>query len=749
MARNWAITIGVNGYRYLQRLHYAKQDADAVRQFFTQELGFAQVYHFTEDSPPIPQDYGPDLDSHPNYTTLDRFFRTRFEHPFLREGDNLWCFFAGHGIRDQNRDYLMPIDGDRGNLERSALPIHYISERLRRSGADNVILLIDACRSYEGRREGVGIGQEKQQGVITLFSCSPEESSYEIQEIQHGAFTYVLIESLRLQGEGNCATVERLYQRLRYYVPQLTRQYKRVDQTPYGVIEPPSKNHFILLPHQATLADVEALKKDALKAEVGHDAKTAKQLWIRVLAASPADPEAIEGIERLPRIGVSPLPVTPPVSPPQRTEPQPPSSPVTPRAATPAQPHAASPAKQGDSIAPQKRSAQTKHPSPPVTPVAKPSTKTRKPRKAKPFPQRSDSPLPTRTPSGSFLGDRISRRRAVQILGFGGGGIGVVLLGKALFQPTSDTPEPVSKPSSLPPREAEPVINSSPLTAKDFTAFNFEVVTVDQKGEIIKQETKQSYIFQESVEDVVLELVPVPSGKFMMGSPESEVGRDDDEGPQYEVNIQPLLMGKYPVTQAQWQAVAANLAQVGRELNSDPSHFKGGDLPVERVSWDDAEEFCKRLSKHAGREYRLPTEAEWEYACRARTTTPFHFGETLTTDLANYNGNLTYGEGPKGEYLKQTTPVGSFQFANAFSLYDMHGNVWEWCLDHWHDNYDGAPPDGTAWLSPDDNAPRLLRGGSWHNNPDNCRSANRDRRARAYRPVTVGFRVVCASSWTL
>ena len=308
MARNWAITIGINGYRYLQRLDYAMPDADAVRHFFTDELRFHQVYHFTDTSPPILQDHGPDLNSQPTSTTLGRFLRTRFEKPFLHDGDNLWFFFAGHGIRHNNRDYLMPLDGDRDDLERSAIPLHYISERLRRSGADNIILLIDACRSYEGKRDGFGIGREKQQGVITLFSCSPEESSYEIQELQQGVFTYVLLDSLRLQGEGNCATVERLYHRLRRYVPQITRQYKRVPQTPYGVIEPPSKNHLILLPRQASLTDVVALKNDALAAELAQDSKTAKRLWIRVLMVSPGDSDAIIGIERLSRSGTPPTP---------------------------------------------------------------------------------------------------------------------------------------------------------------------------------------------------------------------------------------------------------------------------------------------------------------------------------------------------------------------------------------------------------------------------------------------------------
>lgn len=270
-----------------------------MHRFFGTEMGFHKLYHFTDESLPITQDFGPDQDSRPTGSTLRRFLRTRFTEPFLRDGDNLWFFFAGHGVRYKGRDYLMPIDADPEDLDNSAIPIQYISQRLRRSGADNIILLIDACRSYEGRRDGIGIGKEKQQGVITLFSCSPEESSYEIKELQQGAFTHTLLDSLRLQGEGNCATVERLYQRLRYYVPQLTRQYKQTVQTPYGVIEPLSKSHLILLPGQATLSDVGTLKKDALTAEVQRKTKKARQLWIRVLAVSPADPEAIEGIERL------------------------------------------------------------------------------------------------------------------------------------------------------------------------------------------------------------------------------------------------------------------------------------------------------------------------------------------------------------------------------------------------------------------------------------------------------------------
>ncbi|MFM6472590.1 MAG: formylglycine-generating enzyme family protein, partial [Dolichospermum sp.] len=196
------------------------------------------------------------------------------------------------------------------------------------------------------------------------------------------------------------------------------------------------------------------------------------------------------------------------------------------------------------------------------------------------------------------------------------------------------------------------------------------------------------------------------------------------ERPQHQVTIKPFCFGKYPITQAQWQAVAA-LPQVNQELKPNPSRFKGdgstsltNHCPVERVSWHDAVEFCARLSNYTKRPYRLPSEAECEYACRAGTITPFHFGETITTELANYNGNNTYGDGPKGVYRKETTEVGSFKIANEFGLYDMHGNVWEWCQDDWHNNYEGAPVDGSAWINLSNR--KVLRGGSWNYYPVLC-----------------------------
>lgn len=286
----------------------------------------------------------------------------------------------------------------------------------------------------------------------------------------------------------------------------------------------------------------------------------------------------------------------------------------------------------------------------------------------------------------------------------------------------------------------------------------FESVTVYPNGQVTNRKQKQAFYFVESLGEVTgkpsapfIEMVKIPGGTFKMGSPPDEPERRNSESPQHTVNLEPFFLAKYPVTQEQWQFVA-QLPQVNRELDKDPSGFKGANRPVERVSWYDAIEFCLRLSQHTGRIYSLPSEAQWEYACRAGTTTPFHFGETITSELANYNANYVYDAGVKGTYREETTPVDSFKVANAFGLYDMHGNVWEWCLDDGHNNYEGAPTDGSAWFDDNDNLYHkqgyaVLRGGSWFYYPKSCRSASRDSNHRAERDFigsNIGFRVVCA-----
>ncbi len=307
------------------------------------------------------------------------------------------------------------------------------------------------------------------------------------------------------------------------------------------------------------------------------------------------------------------------------------------------------------------------------------------------------------------------------------------------------------------------------------------------------------YFTEQLPEDVELDMVSIPGGTFWMGTDDQEIERlvkkfdweyFREERPQHQVTLQPFSMGRYPITQGQWKAIAeqTNL-QVNIELDPEPSEFKDDppqpplepgetpktrwDRPVENVDWYQAKEFCDRLSKLTGKPYRLPTEAEWEYACRSVVTTkdltlaewnqnyqqPFHFGETITGDLANYQASSTYADEPPGEYRSQTTPVGYFKVANVFGLYDMHGLIWEWCEDDYHDNYEDAPDDGSAWIKPqnsnsdnqsysqenEDNEPnKVIRSGSWDFLPFECRCANRDLSLPRDLNGNVGFRVVCA-----
>jgi formylglycine-generating enzyme required for sulfatase activity len=229
---------------------------------------------------------------------------------------------------------------------------------------------------------------------------------------------------------------------------------------------------------------------------------------------------------------------------------------------------------------------------------------------------------------------------------------------------------------------------------------------------------------------VKLKLVYIEPGKFMMGSPKEEKERWDKEL-QHEVEItKGFYMGVFEVTQQEYEKV----------IGENPSHFKGDRLPVEKVSWEDAMEFCKRLSKKEGKLVDLPTEAEWEYACRAGSKTVFHYGNSLSSKQANFAGDFPYGGAAKGPYLQKTARVGSYE-PNAFGLYDMHGNVWEWCKDWSSDEYykDGprrAPP------GPAKGKRRVVRGGAWDITASGCRSAYRDEDGPGFNEYCVGFRVV-------
>ena len=340
-------------------------------------------------------------------------------------------------------------------------------------------------------------------------------------------------------------------------------------------------------------------------------------------------------------------------------------------------------------------------------------------------------------------------------------------------QAPAASPQPLDLPQAQRPAQ----VASHALPTEPFELETARLLRQGEGWRLERRSLRLERALVELGEEISLPLLWIPGGELVMGSPPDELERCDSEGPQHRVRLAGFWLGQTPITQAQWRAVARLVPPLGerwqRQLPANPSTFQPegeknasygrfallpaesntDQRPVEQVSWHEAMEFCRRvetfLPDGSGLHCTLPSEAQWEYACRAGESTPFACGETITPELANYDANYTYADGPKGEYREQTMPVGMFP-ANAWGLHDMHGNVWEWCLDHWHENYDEAPFDGRAWINPDtrdsdaeEEQPRLLRGGSWYYFPGFCRSAAR----YLYQPVlaslNVGFRVVC------
>jgi eukaryotic-like serine/threonine-protein kinase len=331
-------------------------------------------------------------------------------------------------------------------------------------------------------------------------------------------------------------------------------------------------------------------------------------------------------------------------------------------------------------------------------------------------------PITIQSPAPPIHNDR---RTFIKWATFGGSGFISVLVLSQLFK------KPDLK-SQLPTVELAPPSKSiPPLKTLQFTS-----VKLNANGEIVEKPIVRAEVFAEDLGNgIAITMVKIPAGKFMMGSPASEVGRATNESPQHLVNVPEFYLGQTLVTQSQWQAI----------LGNNPAYFKGNNqLPVEMVSWLDAVDFCEKLSQKTDRTYRLPSEAEWEYACRAGSYTPYAFGETINPAVVNYNGGYPYGKAVKGKYRQKTTPVETFP-PNPFGLYDLHGNVFEWCLDEWSDDYNGAPTDGSAKgniQSRAENNKRLLRGGSLYHHGSDCRSAYRFSYTASYHDNGFGFRVV-------
>jgi formylglycine-generating enzyme required for sulfatase activity len=260
--------------------------------------------------------------------------------------------------------------------------------------------------------------------------------------------------------------------------------------------------------------------------------------------------------------------------------------------------------------------------------------------------------------------------------------------------------------------------------------FRFESITVDDTGREVE---RRPGCGQQFIEDlgggVTIEMVAIPAGSFQMGSLRENPG--GEESPQHLVSVPAFFLSKSLVTQEQWLAVNRRLP---------PCRFYGAKLPIENTTWIEAADFAGRLSKKTRQAYRLPGEAEWEFACRAGTGTPFSTGVTITAALANYCGPHTYRHEAPGLYRHVSTPAGTFP-PNPFGLFDMHANLWEMCADLWHPDYTGAPFEASPWIYGGEPGFHPARGGSWHEPPANCRSASRLRIKENERDDLIGFRL--------
>jgi eukaryotic-like serine/threonine-protein kinase len=273
----------------------------------------------------------------------------------------------------------------------------------------------------------------------------------------------------------------------------------------------------------------------------------------------------------------------------------------------------------------------------------------------------------------------------------------------------------------------------SALTKKQaFSKIAVESVTLDRFGNISAKPKSSAMTFTEDLgKGISMVMVKIPAGSFNMGSPDNEKDRDKNESPQHPLTLPEFYLGQTLVTQEQWETI----------MGANPSSFKGNNkLPVDSVSWLEAMDFCRRLTRKTGRTYRLPSEAEWEYACRAGTKTPFAFGETINPKIVNFDGTRPYASASQGENRKKTTPVATFP-PNVFGLYDMHGNLWEWCLDEWVENYNNSRARGDL-KSQNPEKERLLRGGSWNYGAKSSRSADRSHVPASRRRNWFGLRVV-------
>jgi formylglycine-generating enzyme required for sulfatase activity len=644
MGNNWAIVIGINHYEHHPeyRLNYAVRDAELMGDFLCDRAGFSRdqvIFCLGDEQHKSAQTY-------PTRANLLKYLRRNLAPEKLGNVDRLWFFFSGHGINTDGRDWLITSDCLGEYTQEFALPTDRIIEILRQHRKAEIVLVLDACRPKQGKSIPIGkqtVAVAKKQRVTTIASCDYGQSSYELNSIQQGSFTYALVEGLKIYTLPN-----QLANYLRERVPELNRQDKKPDrQTPIIQSEIDREVYQSLLPECVTEKDISIWREFAHQAKRDKNPALSRSLWKQVIERLPNDEEAKLALIEL-------------------------------------------------------------------------NLENKIPRR----PFLKWLALFLSLPGFALL-TRLIRSQSETVLSTNP-------VPSSISQPdVKFTPVSVSRP------EYTKSVGSSTVGGLPLWNVKFQTVTVDELGNVVKRDFSQSQVVKENLGDgIFLEMVKISGGTFEMGSSPEEKGHETDEvtsqGSMRTVRISSYFISKSPVTQAQYKTI----------MGQNPSLQEGGNLPVLNVNWYNAVEFCERLSQKTGRTYRLPSEAEWEYACRAKTTTPFSFGKTLSSGLANYDWTKVYQSEPsKDRLLGRVTEVGTFP-PNAFGLYDVHGNVWEWCADSYQGNYDEVPENGEVLVS-NNNDIKVLRGGSLYDAPWSCRSADRLwGAAREHHDKALGFRVV-------
>jgi uncharacterized caspase-like protein/formylglycine-generating enzyme required for sulfatase activity len=767
-----AIVIGINQYQFVRRLNYARDDAIRIKEFLETNGELESILLFTDDSPEIEG-----KSTIATRSNLLNFFHSRFVDAFLRPEDNLWFFFSGHGARTAGQDYLLPIDGLAESVADTGISVRFITERLSRSGAGNILLILDGCRDVGDGGKGLSaLGEDTknlviENGLVSISACSPNEQSWEADELRQGIFTCAFLEALQDQ---NFATVRQIDNYLRRRVPELNALYRKPRQNPWLVAEPIRKADLILLPKNARERDLDKLKNLALEKEAENNFELALELWTRVnIAAQGHDDQVARALVRIGKRLT------------EREQREDKEQLEAQRRQKEEQERLEAQQREkerSDNERQEKKrlehEAQSQPPSPvaPSIPLAKseadkPSAEISKvvyPPPPKPAEPEREKPPP---PSSGGTGRKSPSKQVIAVLTIAA----VLAVGALIYfafkasQSPPPQPSPIAAVTPSPPVIATPTAEEKALPRPEVAAQPSAqpaapVAVAIPSPSTIATPTKEELARSSALDNATKEhpwvnslgmrFVPLAGTKVLFSVWDTRV---QDFKAFVKSTGYDATGGMDSIGKDGWEQLGATWKEPG--FSQGPTH------PVVGVNWNDAEEFCKWLTKRersAGnlprnREYRLPRDEEWSDAVGLKNEegmTPEEQSGKINlypwdipqerdkswpppSGAGNYAGEeAKIGNWPAGwpviagykDGYPRTSPVGSFE-ANFCGLYDMGGNVWQWC-ENW---YNAQEQD------------HVLRGASWYDDDrDILLASYRHNRAPDCRNAYIGFRCVVA-----